>query len=83
MGLRNAGINFQQYEETHLMETPDFSVESPTLAHQEDKQAETAINRQVAARATGIFHSKECQTARMPMYRVFAACQTLAESAAD
>ena len=66
MGLRNAGINFQQYEETHLMETPDFSVESPTLAHQEDKQAETAINRQGAAISYRHFSFKrvsDCQKA--------------------
>ena len=48
------------------METPDFSVESPTLAHQEDKQAETAINRQGAAISYRHFSFKrvsDCQKA--------------------
>ena len=46
--------------------SPDFCVESPSLAHQEDKQAETAINRQEAAMSHKHFSFKrvsDCQNA--------------------
>ena len=50
----------------HTQLFPDFSVESPTLAHQEDNQAETAINRQEAAISYRDFSFKrvsDCQNA--------------------